>query len=241
MRSTLILFLLAVASGAAQVSSTVEVHLFLGDAQTPDGQYSLVVRWYDAPVGGSPFALEMLNVEILSGSCSVVLGNTSPLPLIMLQRGTAFLGVEVGGTPERLPRVAIVPQTFARVAARAEIANALAPEVTGIVTSINEIAGNVKVVGESGIRVVRDGTILRINRTPIIIERGAIEGDGFTFQFRVLPSTSLTSDVDVTFRVNAGTTTISAGISIDAMTNTIVFVTSAPLLSSEKLEWEIRR
>ncbi len=241
MRTILILFLITAASVTAQVSSTVEVRLALGDAQTPDGPHTLTVRWYAAPVGGSPLAVEMLNVVLLNGACTVVLGNASPLPTSMLQTGNAFLGIEVDGTPERSPRVTLVPQTFSLVAARAEIADALAPEVTGIVTSINEIAGSVKVVGESGIRVVRDGTILRINRTPIIIERGTIEGDGSAFQFRVVPTTVLTSEVDVTFRVNAGTTTISAGISIDAMTNTIVFVTSAPLLSSEKLEWEIRR
>ena len=241
MRSILILFLLTAASVTAQVSSTVEVRLTLGDAQTPDGQHSVTVRWYATPVGGSPLAVEMLNVVLLNGACTVVLGNTSPLPISMLQGGSAFLGVEVDATPERSPRVTIVPQSFALVAARAEIANALAPNVTGIVTSINEMAGNIKVVGELGIRVVRDGTILRIHRTPVIVERGSIAGDGTAFQFRVQPSTILSTDVDVTFRVSAGTTTISAGIAIDTMTNTIEFVTSAPLLSTEKLEWEIRR
>lgn len=242
MRLLLNILLLTVAVDSySQVSSLVEVRLVLGDAQTPDGPHSISVGWYDSPVGGSSFSDETLNIVLQNGIVMVVLGNTSPLPTQLIERGAAFLGISVDGMPERVPRIQLAPNAYARAAATAEVARALSPDVTGVVTSINELAGAVKIIADDGVRITRDGTILRIGATPSTLEWGSIYGDGTAFTFAVTPQMPLRNTDDVTFHVAAGTTNISAQVSVDVVTNTVSFVTSAALLKSESIEWKIKR
>ncbi len=241
MRSAIFLLFVVPTFITAQVAETVSVRLTLGDAQTPDGLHSITVQWYDVPSGGVSLVQEDHTIDLRNGECTVVLGTVSPLPIYALERGTVYLGVGVDGTPERTPRTPLTPQAFARVAAFAEVAERLSPNVTGVVTSINEIAGSVKVHAGNGIRISRNGSVLMIEGDSAFAERGTIAGNGSDFIFRVQPSTILRSEHDVTFCVAAGTTTIAAGCTIDLATNTMVFVTSAPLLTTEQIRWEIRR
>ena len=241
MRSTLFLLFLVPSFISAQVAETVTVRLALGDPQTPDGLHAITVHWYDVPTGGSSLSQEDHTIDLRDGECTVVLGTVSPLPLSVMERGVAYLGVRVDGTPERTPRIQLAPQAFARVAAFAEVAERLSPSVTGIVTSINEIAGNVKVHAGNGIRITRSGSVLLVEGDSAVAERGTISGTGSEFIFTVQPNTILRSEHDVTFCVAAGTTTIAVGCTINLNTNTMVFVTSAPLLTTEQIRWEIRR
>lgn len=241
MRSALVFFLFVPTILSAQIAATVEVRLSLGDTQTPDGPHAITVQWYDVPAGGTSLAQEDLTVDLRNGEATVTLGATSPLPLIAFERGSVFLGISVDGSPERFPRTPLAPQAFARASAFAEVAERLSPNVTGIVTSINELAGNVKLVGGNGVKITRNGSILIVEGESAIVERGVITGTGSAFTFNVQPATTLRSEHDVTFRVSAGTTTIQAGCTIDTATNTMVFVTSAPLLNTEQILWEIRR
>lgn len=226
---------------SAQIAATVEVRLFLGDAQTPDGLHTISVRWYDVPIGGSPLAQEDLTIQLRNGEGTVLLGATSPLPRFAFERGTAFLGIAVDGEQERTPRTTLVPQAFSQASAYAEVAERLSPNATGIVTSINEVAGSVKLIGGDGVRISRNGSILIVERDSAVVERGAITGTGSEYTFRIQPTTTLRSEHDVTFRVSAGTTTIQVGCTIDTTSNTMVFVTSAPLLTTEQILWEIKR
>ncbi|MBK9183489.1 MAG: hypothetical protein IPM83_10290 [Ignavibacteria bacterium] len=241
MRSAFFFFLFIPTILTAQIAATVEVRLSLGDAQTPDGPHAITVQWYDVPSGGTSLAQEDLTVDLSNGEATLILGTTSPLPLNAFDRGAVFLGISVDGSPERSPRTPLLPQAFARASAFAEVAERLSPNVTGIVTSINEVAGNVKLVGGDGVRITRNGSIIMVERDSAIAEQGVITGTGTEYTFRIQPKTTLRSEHDVTFRVSAGTTTIQAGCTIDTTTNTMVFVTSAPLLNTEQILWEIRR
>jgi len=200
-----------------------------------------VVRWYAVAVGGVPLAVEELRVTLVGGICTVVLGATSPLPMATIRNGKAFLGISVDGALERTPKTELVPTAFTQNAAIADVARALSPEVTGLVTSLNEIAGSISLLGESGVRVRRDGNILRIGRTTDVVERGQIIGDNKTFIFRYRPTMIVSDPSAVTFRVVADTTTIAVTLAINTTNNEMIFRTSAPLLATETLEWEIKR
>lgn len=226
---------------SAQLPPTMEVRLVLGDAMTPDGTHQISVRWYSSPVGGISVAGEDLEVDLVNGSCTVLFGRTSPLPLTLLRSGAAQIGVSVDGGQERSPRTELIPSAFSHLAAIAEVARSLAPEATGLVSSINEMAGAINLVADPGVRITRDGNLLRIGRAEAVVERGTLTGNGRAFLFVVTPLVQVGDAGDVTYRVIAGTTTISASITLDKGSNTLVFVTSATLLPTETLEWEIRR
>lgn len=236
----LLLLLLATAPTMAQFPSTLELRLTVWDGSAMDGSQTLTVRIYDQLVGGSPLFVEDVDAVVASGLAVVTIGNTVPLSPLVFRVGSLFVGASIAGLPERIPRAPCTPVALAGMAQYALIARALAPEVTGVVTSLNEIAGGVSITAGSGLRVDRNGRTLTVSRTGTVVEQGRIQGNGTSFEYVITPTTIVKSDMYVTFRVGSGTTTIQAATDINVASNTIRFIAAAPLLGTEFIEWQLR-
>lgn len=223
----------------AQVPPQVHVTAVFGSPLPNDGLHRLVVRWYDDAFSAAALWEEAVVAEIIAGRTEIVLGRTVPLTDTMLRGGRAFIGLTLESENERKPRQEIIPLTSALHASYADVAARLDPRATGLVTSLNELSGPVSLRGSEGIRVQRDGTTLKISASPQSVERGSIGGDGRSAEYRLRPSTVLTSTSRVTFRSISPTTTLPVQLEIDTASNTLIFMVSAPLLQNERIEWAI--
>ncbi|MBU3741863.1 MAG: hypothetical protein FGM24_06205 [Candidatus Kapabacteria bacterium] len=209
-----------------------------------DGAHQVTVRWYDVPVGGTPTLVERHNVVATLGIVELRLGETVGIDNALLDRGTVWLGYSIDGGAEESVRERLLSAPFARLANRAAIADRLSPQVTGIVTSINEMAGAVRILGDSTIDVQRTGDVLRLGMTrPAAAESGSIGGDATTWRFAIRIATPLSDVANVTLRVDADTETVigAAIVDMDTTTNTITVATTAILTPAESLHWSIHR
>ncbi len=229
----------------AQVPDIIDHVIHLDDAgRSLAGTHGIAIRWYDAAVGGSPMFEEDYVIDVVDGLAHLPLGQQKGLPDILMSRGDVWIGITVDGGSELVPRRRLLATPYARIAARATVADALSPDVTGLVTSINEAGGAVRIVGESGVTVSRDGNILRLSAdTSGDTETGELEGDGHAFRFIIKPASKLRTVDHVTVSVVTGTeTTIACVVSaIDVDDNTFSIMTSAVLQPGERIRWKLSR
>ncbi|NQW30384.1 MAG: hypothetical protein HQ472_07725 [Ignavibacteria bacterium] len=218
------------------------MQIFLSENSVPlQGTRQLTVRWYSTAVGGFPENTEVLQAQFTDGYASIVLGTTDPVSDTMLMRGTVWVGLQLDSDPEYSPRTMVLSTPFARIAQRAIEAQSLSKEVTGVVTSVNEIAGNVILVGGVGIAVARRGPIITISSTDLV-ETGEVFGTDTDFEFVIIPKTKISSSSCVTVNVSSATTSISATIvNIDPINNVVRIRTAAPLLRDESVRWSVHR
>lgn len=232
---SLLVSCLATVSAQLPERITVDLRVFNG-AEPLNGRYHLTIRWYEVPVNGAWFDVEEFDVDVEQGRATVQLGSTIPLPHALLRTGNAWLGVSVDGSLELSPRTMLVSVPYTQYSERAFVADRLADQVTGVVTSLNEIAGAVKVLGEGGIVVRSDGDALVVaSEQPI--ESGVMQGNN-QHVFVIKPLTKISSSCRVTASVVSPTTTITCGIAaVDVVANTIHIITSAALLPDESIHW----
>lgn len=215
---------------------TVDLRVFDG-AEAISGSRHLTIRWYDVPANGTWIEVEEFDVIVDQGRVQVQLGSTVAIPQDLLRSGNAWLGVSVDGAAELSPRTMLVSVPYAQYTERAIVADRLAPDVTGVVTSLNELAGAVKVLGEGGVVVRNDGDALVIG-SEHALESGVVQGSGKQHMFLIKPLTRITSSCRVTATVVSPTTTITCGVaSVDVVANTISIITSAALADSESIYW----
>ncbi|MBU3700388.1 MAG: hypothetical protein FGM33_10345 [Candidatus Kapabacteria bacterium] len=224
---------------SAQLPRSISVRIVFGSPLPDDGVHLIHVRWFDDAMGGTARWQESILASILEGSCEVVLGNSTMLPDTLLRGGRVFLGYNLDGEAERLPRMQLLPVATAQTSAYAEMAARLDPRATGLVTSINEVAGPVSMVGANGVRIARQGSMLIISSMHEPLESGIIQGDGTSSTYRVRPNTALSASSRVTFEVRSPTTILVGSMNIDAASNELVFSVSAPMLSDESIFWSI--
>ncbi len=239
MRAALFIMILSCVSLKAQVQPFVSVRLQVADADVSDGRYAVRIAWYGSPSGGAPSAVEDLIADVEGGWCTVTLGLQSPLPESLLSSGRAFVGTSLNGTAERVPRTALVPVPYAQRAAVSEMAAGLLPEVTGIVTSINEIAGAVKLVADSGARIRRSGETIHIGLSGAAVASGTIAGNGRDHSFTLPTSPGMAQYITAAVISPSGTC-ISVSAQPNADKTAITFTTSAVLTSEEFIVWTQR-
>lgn len=223
----------------AQLPRSMSVPIVFGSPLPDDGLHTVLVRWYADAAGGLPLWQESLTAMISSGRCDLILGSVTPLPDTLLRSVPTYLGYRLDNEPERMPRMMIVPVASALTAAYAEVAARLDPRASGLVTSINELAGPVSIIGTGGVSIQRQGAALMISSAVVPIESGSIRGDGRSSIYRVRPTTPLQPSQHVTFEVRSPTTHLLGQVRIDDNTNELVFSVSAPLLSDEEIHWSI--
>lgn len=241
--SSILISLFVVTAALAQTPAVLRhVTRLSVDGVPLDGQHRVTVRWYDVPLGGTVILEEPHDVVATLGLVDLRLGSTVGLPDALIERGSVWLGYSVDGRPEDALREQLLSAPFARYAERAAIAEQLAPQVTGIVTSINELAGAVRIVGDSTIDVRREGDALMLRQIGGgASERGSVSGDGVSWRFTIRVATPLAAIAHVTLRVVTDTQTVIGAtmVATDDATNSIIVATTAVLTTTERLLWSI--
>lgn len=235
------IFLVCVTSQlVAQLPTSTSVQLYLEDNGVPyAGWYDVTVSWYTSVAGGTPIHEETFSTLVTAGVATLEVGSNQPLSTQLLSQAPLWIGARVNGGVELTPRIPVLTVPYAMIADRALVAERLAPEVTGVVTSVNEIAGAVELRAGSGIRITRDKKELSVHATSQT-ESGVIPGERGVFQYSVTPLTLLAPNTRVNADVDAQTSIAVRVDSIDVTTNSILFVTSAPLLDTEFIRWQIQ-
>lgn len=234
-------FLFFVASCSAafgQIPALVTMPLAIESPELRDGDHQVTVRWYDDAVSGLLHSTERTSITIQNGRSSVTLGSSSPLPIGLLQGGNAWISVQFDGASEPALRYQIQPTALAQTAAFALVAASLDPRATGLVTSINEVAGAVELAGGEGISIARSGQRFVVSHATAE-ERGKISGNGSAWQFIVnLQDTSLLGS-DIICSVESQHGLVLTTSSFDAPSRSYVITTSVILQPDETLRWHV--
>lgn len=235
-----ITFLLGFTLAAAQVATSIAVPLAIEAPDLRDGVHAVTVRWYDVAVGGTCAETELTSIEIQSSRATLVLGLTSPLPTLVLEGGHAWLSITFQGMPEPKQRYELLPGAFAQTSSYAYVAASLDPRATGIVTSINEIAGAIELIGTNGITVTRNGHQLIVS-SQAISESGVFRGDGSSWEFIIRPAGVIPAPAAIRCAVESTHDAISTTWRFDPASGSYIVSTSAILQPDETLHWNINR
>jgi hypothetical protein len=149
----------------AQVPRTISFQGYLSDASgNPliDGTHSFVFTVFDQATGGTPLFTEAQSVVVVRGMFNAILGSSTSggIPQSVAADRPYFLDVAVDGGASLAPRT---PMTSVPYALRAAITDAVAPNATGVVTSINGADGAITLQGEGSTTVNRSGDVVTIS------------------------------------------------------------------------------
>lgn len=110
--------LLAPSLALAQAPSAVPLQGVLTDANggVLDGDFTIALTLYDAPVGGAAFHTEVQSVSVDQGVFTVYVGETAALDLADFIGKQPYLGIKVGADPEMSPRLRLGSVPYAAYA-----------------------------------------------------------------------------------------------------------------------------
>lgn len=164
--SSLALTLLLTAAVHAQVPRTISYQGVLADATgalVPDGNHQLTLRLYDQATAATPLFEEVQTVAVVRGLFNAILGSVTPIPPSLRFDRAYFLGVSVNGGGELVPRTTLTSVPYALRAAVADVAEAVAPGASGVVTSVNGRSGTLTIEGAGGTTVTGSGGTITIS------------------------------------------------------------------------------
>ncbi|MFN4984770.1 MAG: hypothetical protein ACK5GI_01325 [Ignavibacteria bacterium] len=235
-----ILFVLLSSSALlqAQMPSVVSVPIAIDSPDLRDGDFDVTIRWYDDALQGMLYGAERTTISITQGRSTIVLGNASPLPQALLESGRAWITVQFTGYAEPNERYVINPAAFSQVAGFAMVAASIDPRATGIVTSLNELAGAIELASGSGISIERSGNTLVINQRDNV-EEGIVRGDGINWTYRVQLSNPKMNGMPLTCGIESDTDIAYVSAQYDPATQTYLLMSSAILTTSEIIRWHV--
>jgi len=132
-------------------------------APIKNGIHVLKISLYTDETGGNPVYTESLSASTNSGLFSVILGGTTPIPSSVTFDRQYYLGVAVDAGDELAPRTIFTSVPYSLHSEVADYAKGVASDAKGIVTSIDELSGNVEIAGDSTISVVPSGHLLQLH------------------------------------------------------------------------------
>lgn len=130
-----------------------------------NGAHTITIVFWDAPTGGASLYSETIPTTTANGIFNVIIGGgaSGPIPTSVDFSKQYWLGVSVDGGAEMFPRTALTSAPYALNAATADLANGVSANATGVVTSINEIDGPIRLIGDSTTKVVQNGQVITIS------------------------------------------------------------------------------
>lgn len=128
-----------------------------------DGNHTLEVNLYPSPTSSVPLHSETFLTPTKAGIFNVILGTNTPFAPTLLFDKQYWLGVSVDGGAEMQPRTALTAAPYAIRAGYADLASGVTPDARGVVTSLNEIDGPVRIVGDSIIKVTQSGSVISLS------------------------------------------------------------------------------
>lgn len=163
-------FLLLAAGGASIVRAQIPRQLsyqglIQDQAGKPisDGNHTVEVIIYDALTGGAVLHDETFNAPFRAGIFNVMLGTNVPFSNTLQFDKPYFLGVSIDGGAEMNPRTPLTATPYALNALTADFAKGVSADAKGVVTSVNEIDGPVRIIGDSIIKVSQNGSVISLN------------------------------------------------------------------------------
>lgn len=158
----IICFASTVFSQPRQFSYQAEVRSSSGTL-VADGEYQVTVRIYESAFGGTALYSEAHNVTTKHGILNIHIGSMVALPASLPLERELYLGLTIGTEEELQPRTKILTVPTAMYAARAGEASRMAVNATGVITSLNELSGSVRIVGDSTITVTQNGNTINLH------------------------------------------------------------------------------
>lgn len=150
----------------AQIPRQISYQGFItgpGGQPIADGTHTLELRIYDAPTGNGALHAETQVVRTQGGIFSAILGISTPFASSLAFDRQYWLGVSVDGTPEMTPRTAFTSAPYALNSATADVAKSVLPDAVGVVTSLNELDGAVRLINtDSSIRITQNGNVITL-------------------------------------------------------------------------------
>ena len=198
-----ILFLLAVAA-RGQVPRTISYQGALtNNGLSANGEHLITVSLYDSLTGGTLLYQESHEVTVINGTFNIEIGSITPIPATLPFDKPYYLGIAIDGAAELIPRVSLGAAPYALSAGTAQLAEGLVPGAHGLVTSINELAGPLRIIGDSNTSVTQNGN-------DIIIHSKATSATG------IQSITSPDKTIDVSNSVGPN---VSVGVADSAITS----------------------
>jgi hypothetical protein len=171
MRSILSLFLVSVFTAFfaaedtfAQIPKQISYQgLIIDNGNNPirDGNHTLEIRIYD--LAGNFLYTETHNTSTKGGIFNIIIGSQTPFPASLTFDRQYQLGVSVDGAPEMSPRTLLTSAPYAIRSGVADLAKGVSTDAKGVVTSINELDGPVRIIGDSIIKVKRNGQVISLS------------------------------------------------------------------------------
>jgi len=164
----LAIFAMCIASSAyAQIPREISYQGFvLGPGNQPiaDGQHTVDIRFYDAAIGGLAIYTERQTIETIGGVFTMIIGTVTPIPASLSFDRQYWLGLSIDNAPEMAPRTAFTSAPYALNAASADVARSVSSDAVGVVTSVNEIDGPVRIINsDSTIRIEQTGNVITLS------------------------------------------------------------------------------
>ncbi|HET9137231.1 MAG TPA: hypothetical protein VFO76_11375, partial [Candidatus Kapabacteria bacterium] len=151
------LYILCCATAFAQIPRQISYQgLILTQNNKPiaDGTHSMTFIIKD----GSG-AVQYTGTQTVTTKGGIFSANIGPIPNGVDFGQQYFLSVQIEGT-DIIPATAF---TTAPYAFHAEIANGLTPNATGVVTSVNETSGGIRIVGDSTVGITQSGQTITLH------------------------------------------------------------------------------
>ncbi len=151
-------------TATAQIPNTISYQGALSkNGVAISGQHLLHITLYDNLVGGSLLFEESHQANFTNGLFNITLGSSTPFPSSLVFDRTYFLALSIDGGEELSPRTPFTSAPYALNSHIAELARGLTGDAHGVVTSINELSGAVRIIGDSITKVVEKGNDLIIH------------------------------------------------------------------------------
>lgn len=131
-----------------------------------NGKHVLKISLYDSPNAQFDIYNESIETQTNNGLFSLIIGGITPIPGNLDFSKQYWLGVSVDGGSEMVPRTALTSVPYALHAEVADRATHISSDAKGVVTSINEVDGPIRIIGDSLTKVTQVGQVITISSLP---------------------------------------------------------------------------
>ncbi|MBU3700121.1 MAG: hypothetical protein FGM33_08955 [Candidatus Kapabacteria bacterium] len=141
-----------------------------------DGTYNITAELFDAETGGSRVYTTTVPVAVVKGVFNMILGEVDQFTGVDF---TKQLWLDIKA-PDALPfdkRTKLTSAPYAFYAQNSVVAGGLTPDATGAVLSLNNLQGNVRIKGGSGVSVIENDNDVIIDASRLLDMIDLVSGD----------------------------------------------------------------
>ncbi len=131
-----------------------------------DGVHVIKVSIFDQPTGGTQLYSESITATTDKGLFNVIIGGQGAISSSLDFNDQYWLAVAIDGGADMAPRTAFTAAPYALHAQIADRANSVSADARGVVTSINEVDGPIRIIGDSTTSVIQTGRVITISANP---------------------------------------------------------------------------